>query len=148
MSFDIYFSQTTIKGNEISSLCRIKFIFSKVHGGKCNIYYYSIKCMICFFFLSLSLQVAKKKAEVHDKLVLDITRQGGLPTVLSLVSSGIKRVSSSPPKEGGMSFFKASSPPKESVGFAGRGLVSERRLLPTFLSSERSESVIVDMTVL
>ncbi|KAK4309378.1 hypothetical protein Pmani_018994 [Petrolisthes manimaculis] len=88
-----------------------------------------------------ALKVAKKKAEAHDKLVLDITRQGGLPTVLSMVSSGIKRVSSSPPKEGGMSFFKASSPPKESLGFAGRGHVTERKLLPTFLSSERNDGV-------
>ncbi|XP_063609706.1 uncharacterized protein LOC134783682 isoform X2 [Penaeus indicus] len=64
-----------------------------------------------------ALKVAKKKAEMHDKMVLDITRQGGLPTVLSFVSSGIKKVGSSPPKERGMSFFKASSPPKESGGF-------------------------------
>ncbi|XP_037787890.1 uncharacterized protein LOC119583468 isoform X4 [Penaeus monodon] len=67
-----------------------------------------------------ALKVAKKKAEMHDKMVLDITRQGGLPTVLSFVSSGIKKVGSSPPKERGMSFFKASSPPKESGGFMAK----------------------------
>ncbi|XP_068229862.1 uncharacterized protein [Palaemon carinicauda] len=73
-----------------------------------------------------ALKVAKKKAEMHDKLVLDITRQGGFPAVLSMVSSGIKKVSSSPPKEGGISFFKASSPPKDNSGFKAVG--TERKL--------------------
>lgn len=83
-----------------------------------------------------ALKIAKKKAEVHDKMVLDITRQGGLPTVLSLVSSGIKRVSSSPPKEGGISFFKASSPPKES-GFVAKAVGTERKLFPGLFSPDR-----------
>lgn len=83
------------------------------------------------------LQVAKKKAEAHDKLVLDITRQGGLPTVFSIVSSGIKRVSSSPPKEGGISFFKTASPPKDSSGFMTRATVPDRRIFPSLFSTDR-----------
>ncbi|XP_042213634.1 uncharacterized protein LOC121860538 isoform X3 [Homarus americanus] len=84
-----------------------------------------------------ALKIAKKKAEAHDKMVLDITRQGGLPTMLSFVSSGIKRVSSSPPKEGGISFFKASSPPKDSQGFVAKAVGSERKLFPGFFSPDR-----------
>ncbi|XP_071545790.1 uncharacterized protein [Panulirus ornatus] len=84
-----------------------------------------------------ALKIAKKKAETHDKMVLDITRQGGLPTMLSLVSSGIKRVSSSPPKEGGISFFKPSSPPKESTGFMAKAVGTERKLFPGFFSPDR-----------
>ncbi|XP_066990693.1 next to BRCA1 gene 1 protein-like isoform X7 [Macrobrachium rosenbergii] len=82
-----------------------------------------------------ALKVAKKKAEMHDKLVLDITRQGGFPTVLSMVSSGIKKVSSSPPKEGGISFFKASSPPKEHSGFKAIG--TERKLFQGFFMPDK-----------
>ncbi|KAK8738136.1 hypothetical protein OTU49_004062 [Cherax quadricarinatus] len=84
-----------------------------------------------------ALKIAKKKAEAHDKMVLDITRQGGLPTVLSFVSSGIKRVSSSPPKEGGISFFKASSPPKESSGFMAKAVGTERKLFTGIFSPDR-----------
>ncbi|XP_064120507.1 uncharacterized protein LOC135225174 isoform X5 [Macrobrachium nipponense] len=82
-----------------------------------------------------ALKVAKKKAEMHDKLVLDITRQGGFPTVLSMVSSGIKKVSSSPPKEGGISFFKASSPPKDHSGFKAIG--TERKLFQGFFMPDK-----------
>lgn len=78
--------------------------------------------------------MAKKKAEAHDKLVLDITRQGSLPTVFSIVSSGIKRVSSSPPKEGGISFFKTASPPKESSSFGGRTSGQDRKMFPSLFS--------------
>lgn len=70
-------------------------------------------------------------------MVLDITRQGGLPTMLSLVSSGIKKVSSSPPKEGGISFFKPSSPPKESSGFMAKAVGTERKLFHGFFSPDR-----------
>ncbi|KAK7072916.1 hypothetical protein SK128_013618 [Halocaridina rubra] len=78
-----------------------------------------------------ALKVAKKKAEMHDKLVLDITRQGGFPAMLSLVSSGIRKVSSSPPKEGGISFFKASSPPKDVLS-GTKAVGAERKLFPGF----------------
>lgn len=81
-----------------------------------------------------AVKVAKKKAEVHDKMVLDITRQGGFPAMLSLVSSGIKKVSSSPPKEGGISFFKASSP-KDVSGFKAVG--TERKLFQGFFMPDK-----------
>lgn len=86
-----------------------------------------------------ALKVAKKKAEAHDKLVLDITRQGSLPTVFSIVSSGIKRVSSSPPKEGGISFFKTASPPKESTSFGGRSNGQDKRSFPSLFSTDRGD---------
>ncbi|KAK8738135.1 hypothetical protein OTU49_004062 [Cherax quadricarinatus] len=91
-----------------------------------------------------ALKIAKKKAEAHDKMVLDITRQGGLPTVLSFVSSGIKRVSSSPPKEGGISFFKASSPPKESSGFMAKAVGTERKLFTGIFSPDRGSGQLPD----
>ncbi|XP_045110982.1 next to BRCA1 gene 1 protein-like isoform X2 [Portunus trituberculatus] len=86
-----------------------------------------------------ALKVAKKKAEAHDKMVLDLTRQGGLPTVFSIVSSGIKRVSSSPPKEGGISFFKSASPPKDSSGFMARSSAPDRRIFPSLFSADRGD---------
>ena len=72
---------------------------------------------------------------MHDKLVLDITRQGGFPAVFSLVSSGIKKVSSSPPKEGGISFFKASSLPKDGAGF--KSVNPEKRLFQGFFLPDK-----------
>lgn len=82
-----------------------------------------------------ALKVAKRKAESNDKLVLDISRQGRLPTtVMNLASSAIKRVSSSPPKDGGLSFFKHStSPPKENrSNLPPRAVGAERKLFPGF----------------
>ncbi|CAL4121217.1 unnamed protein product, partial [Meganyctiphanes norvegica] len=81
-----------------------------------------------------ALKVAKRKAEINEKLVLDISRQGRLPmTVLNLASSAIKRVSSSPPKDGGISFFKHStSPPKENISMPACSLGAEKRVFPGF----------------
>jgi len=83
-----------------------------------------------------ALKVAKRKAVSNEKLVLDISRQGRLPTtVLNLASSAIKRVSSSPPKDGGgISFFKHStSPPKENrSSLSSRSIGTERKLFPEF----------------
>ncbi|XP_076028736.1 uncharacterized protein LOC143017760 isoform X2 [Oratosquilla oratoria] len=94
-----------------------------------------------------AVKVAKRKAAMNEKLLLDITRQGTSPTstspstVLSLVSSGIRRVGSSPPKDGsGISFFRPMSSssssssstsltPKDHQGRGPRN-ISERKFFP------------------